>query len=90
MPKQFGKGLSLGYAIGIPRHIRSLRMLDCERGWEVSVSGMDMAEFKLTKQTGTYASPACKRLATGARRKMAEVSSAIQSHFYIMNIIVIS
>jgi hypothetical protein len=48
MPKQFGKGLSLGYAIGIPRHIRSLRMLDCERGWEVSVSGMDMAEFKLT------------------------------------------
>jgi len=45
MPKQFGKGLSFGYAVGIPRHRRSLRSLVLVWGLDFSFSGMDMAQI---------------------------------------------
>jgi len=43
MAEQLRKSLSFCYAIGIPRHIRSLRTLVCEWDSDNSFSGMDMA-----------------------------------------------
>jgi hypothetical protein len=45
MPKQLGKGLSFGYAVGIPRHRKSLRSLVLVWGLNFSFSGMDMAQI---------------------------------------------